>query len=1529
MTSSSSVAPRAGRVSALVVLVLASVVAVFAPQVGSTEPAGSPRTETSALLEPGSPDSGTRARAELVARRTEASRTFVTPTGEFETELGAGPLHYRDARGAWQPIDARLVESAMGWQTRANTVRLSVPKTLDEPVELASPKGSISFELQPVEAGSASAPSSADSVEASTALDSSLGAKVNEAIQFPVSSEVDVVYEPLTTGVKETVVLASPAASRSFDFTTTLSPGLQLRPNEAGGIDVIDAAGEVVMQVAEPFAIDAAGVEGPAHLRMVMEGGVAVLRLSGDEAWLADPARRWPVQLDPTTTFQGSTATIDCYVSQSNPTGSACAGASLRAGLGSSSDRRNALLQFPDVTTVIPEDAMVGTGSLRLTHFQSSTANNVTLKAFRIDDGWTTGADWNTAGGDFDNSTAVYNDVEAVSVTAGASVAGNLTWRFNQLAQDWVSGKVANQGVMIRHINSTPYNTLDFRSSEYATSSQQPLLTVAWRDRHGRTGSSTFDDINPTDRSVLGVNVANRNLHYGAQDFSIRGTGLDLSIEHYYSSLNSNTSKWSFNVGADTDLAVDDQGVLYRPAIGGSYRFNEKASAANTWWEPPGLNASLSRVTSSKWTLTFKKDKSKITFETKGAKNVPTRYEDRNGNYIQYSYTLNGTFPELTSITDTQGRVVTVGWTAGKITSITDSTGRATSYTWSGNNITVARDAANNDTTFSYDAQGELAQVATPEDRRTKVGYVSTTDDRVAVIDRVHTNPSSAYRIEWNLVAGKTERVETAFTPSHTTTFTFDTTGRVTDVKNDEGDSISVTTWSDNDDAETITNDLGGETALTYTNNILSSIQAPSSGGSSPGITTIRGTGSDPYLPTSVTDPQNACTKYGYTSGNLTSVRTGLTGNCDSASSGGDLTTIARNSKGAVDSVTDPYSNVTDYLYDLAEENLTGIDYPGTKLGDITLTVDALSRVSTVSDGKGDVTRYEYDAIDRVTRITYDFDGTNLCPGWSTCADPTYDGDGNMISRQDNRGTTTFDFDKLGRPTAKGLPSGANACSSGGTKITMGYDAANNLTSVCDAHGTTTYTYDTADDLTEIKEAGANCGAVPATNCTLVDFDRDTATKRVTYPVTGNVENVFKFHDSGATDYVEVRKDGSTVLTVFDYDYRNATGGDTQLRTSVTESNFGSPDVTTSYQYDARNRLCWAYTGTSTNSCASPPSGATSWTYDQNGNRTRQNAGGTITSYGYDTASNELCWVYSGTSSNACGSAPSGATTFTHNLNGDMTGSTAGFAATYNPRRQTVSWSPPGGSSTNFTYTGFDSTERVAIGTTNHYDGPLGLSRSVDASSNTITWTRDPDGRVVSQARSIDSGTKYYYLYDGLGSIIGMVNSSGNVVNKYRYDAWGNLTTTTEAVPNPFRYAGGYFDHATSTKFGTRYYNPTQGRWTQQDPIAGALASPNSLNRYAYAGNNPVSQTDRTGYLFGIDCPFGEYEDGGCVGGSINDRDVVEDLALGVSVNFFVSSLCTAIVAGVSGGSLTVAGYYGCTAAGTVASQVAQAAYDG
>ncbi len=91
------------------------------------------------------------------------------------------------------------------------------------------------------------------------------------------------------------------------------------------------------------------------------------------------------------------------------------------------------------------------------------------------------------------------------------------------------------------------------------------------------------------------------------------------------------------------------------------------------------------------------------------------------------------------------------------------------------------------------------------------------------------------------------------------------------------------------------------------------------------------------------------------------------------------------------------------------------------------------------------------------------------------------------------------------------------------------------------------------------------------------------------------------------------------------------------------------------------------------------------------------------------------------------------------------------------------------------------------------------------------------------------------------------------LLSAYAYDPYGNLTSSTGSVTNPWRFASGYFDSSTGLyKYGTRYYDSAIGRWSQQDPLRGQLNDPTSLNRYLYAGDDPVNLTDPSGR----DCRF-------------------------------------------------------------------------
>jgi len=117
------------------------------------------------------------------------------------------------------------------------------------------------------------------------------------------------------------------------------------------------------------------------------------------------------------------------------------------------------------------------------------------------------------------------------------------------------------------------------------------------------------------------------------------------------------------------------------------------------------------------------------------------------------------------------------------------------------------------------------------------------------------------------------------------------------------------------------------------------------------------------------------------------------------------------------------------------------------------------------------------------------------------------------------------------------------------------------------------------------------------------------------------------------------------------------------------------------------------------------------------------------------------------------------------------------------------------------------------------------------------------------------NGVTYYYILNGQGDVVRLVDSTGSVVASYEYDPYGKILSATGSMAevNPLRYRGYYYDSETGFYYvNSRYYDPGVGRFLNGDTVSylGVNGDLTSFNLFSYCGNNPVVRVDVGGYLW-------------------------------------------------------------------------------
>ncbi|MBX3324924.1 MAG: RHS repeat-associated core domain-containing protein [Nitrospira sp.] len=537
------------------------------------------------------------------------------------------------------------------------------------------------------------------------------------------------------------------------------------------------------------------------------------------------------------------------------------------------------------------------------------------------------------------------------------------------------------------------------------------------------------------------------------------------------------------------------------------------------------------------------------------------------------------------------------------------------------------------------------------------------------------------------------------------------------------------------------------------------------------------------------------------------------------------ITQFEYDAKNRLKKVIDPLLGETVYTYDGNGNLLTVKD---AKNQITTFAYDSRNRLITSTDPLGKVETYEYDGNDNLTKrhtpkgddILFAYDAVNellskTLPG-NLVTSYTYSAVGNLLTVTDQDSALTMTYDQANRLLTTSTAGSSNQPSvtltytydKNGNRLTLNggtashtyvYDGLNRLSSVTTPTGTATFAYDPLSRRTNLT--------LPNGTQTTYTYDPASQVTNILHQLTATSSQINK------ADYLYNGVGNRTSLT----DKRGAQtfGYDNLDRlTSASHPLLGAPQ---SFSYDAvGNRTT---TGNVTNAGNQLTADAThAYQYDDNGNLTRKTllATGNYTSYTYD-AENRLTKVEDFVAGN-----PTAAFTSTYRYDG--------LGRRIEKVANASTGSAQAGQTKQYIYDGED----ILL----EYDG------------SNVLQARYTHGPGIDEPIAVTKGSStYFYHQDGLGTVTDLTDSTGTTAKSYSYDAYGNILESPGTLEQPYTYTGREFDSESGLLFyRSRYYDPSTGRFLQQDPIG----LRGGLNLYRYVRNNPSNYADPTGRVAGL-----------------------------------------------------------------------------
>ncbi|MFJ9315332.1 DNRLRE domain-containing protein [Pimelobacter simplex] len=430
------------------------------------------------------------ARVEDLSARTPSSSTYANPDGTWTLESYAGVVRSETEAGEWVAVDPTLrpttdgAAGAGGARSGEGVEPVAVPFSVaygdggsKDLATVATPSGG---ELSVDWAAKLPAATVADT----TVTYADPGAGTEPGDQVVVTSH------PEGFNFSVTLDQAPAGAHPEYRFPLALSdvPGGRFKERADGTIDILANASSdavdstpsdklrVVATITAPVMWDSADEPTQVPVTAALEGTGTdrVLVLRPDPGYLADPARVYPVTVDPTVVLA---ATGDTWVQNLVPNTSQYTSPELRVGTSSLGvNQSRSYLTFDTSALGSPTAASVVDAKVTLSNFEAGSCSGQPIRLSQITSTWTvSGLTWANQP---TTTTAGSATTDVGKGATGCTAEGTVDFDATAIVKSWVGG-TTNYGVQIRADNAgANASWRKYRSLENGDNTKAPKLTV-------------------------------------------------------------------------------------------------------------------------------------------------------------------------------------------------------------------------------------------------------------------------------------------------------------------------------------------------------------------------------------------------------------------------------------------------------------------------------------------------------------------------------------------------------------------------------------------------------------------------------------------------------------------------------------------------------------------------------------------------------------------------------------------------------------------------------------------------------------------------------------------------------------------------------------------------------------------------------------------------------------------------------------------------------------------------------------------